>query len=144
MNNEIKEFEYPVLVHWEDTDAQGVVYHANYIKFMERARSDVIRRLGLVQRDMAEKGAMIVVAELSIKYRRAARLEDRLTVKTRLVQLRRASMVLEQDIWCGDVLLTRGMVKAAFVNSSTFAPIAVPDYVYEKFSPCVVTDSADA
>lgn len=82
--SESKVFEYPVRVQWEDTDAGGVVYHANYIKFMERARSEALRADGLNQRKLeSEQGIVILVAELSIKYKRAAQLEDLLTVKTR-------------------------------------------------------------
>lgn len=82
--SESKVFEYPVRVQWEDTDAGGVVYHANYIKFMERARSEALRADGLNQRKLeSDQGIVILVAELSIKYKRAAQLEDLLTVKTR-------------------------------------------------------------
>lgn len=100
--SESKVFEYPVRVQWEDTDAGGVVYHANYIKFMERARSEALRADGLNQRKLeAEQGIVILVAELSIKYKRAAQLEDLLTVKTRVEKLGRASVVLNQSVWRG-------------------------------------------
>ena len=126
---------YPVRVFWEDTDAGGVVYHSNYLKFMERARSEMIREAGISQTAMAEEcGAVIVVAGLSIDYRRPARLEDELTVRTRLVSLRRASCELAQDIYRGDELLTTGRVRAACVNPETHRPVPFPEKLHAAMS----------
>ena len=136
--SESKVFEYPVRVKWEDTDAGGVVYHANYIKFMERARSEALRADGLNQRKLeAEQGIVILVAELSIKYKRAAQLEDLLTVKTRVEKLGRASVVLNQSVWRGDELLTDGRVKVAAVKKAELKPVPLPAEIYDMFKAYV-------
>lgn len=91
---------FPVRVYWEDTDAGGIVYHSNYLKYMERARSELIRALGVSQE--AERtnpnGLLFVAASVSIRYRRAAKLDDDLVVKTRVKSLGRASIVFEQNV----------------------------------------------
>ena len=123
--SESKVFEYPVRVQWEDTDAGGVVYPANYIKFMERARSEALRADGLNQRKLeAEQGIVILVAELSIKYKRAA-------------QLGRASVVLNQSVWRGDELLTDGRVKVAAVKKAELKPVPLPTEIYDMFKAYV-------
>ena len=87
---------FPVRVYWEDTDAGGIVYHANYLKFMERARSDMLRRIGFGQNDQRgrEDGVLFVVASLNIAYHRAAVLDDDLEVITSIEKLGRASLIL--------------------------------------------------
>ena len=82
-------FTLPVRIYWEDTDAGGIVYHANYLRYMERARGEFLRSAGFEQRRMQEAGMpVIVVADLSLKYRRPAKLDDLLTVKTRVKLIR--------------------------------------------------------
>ena len=126
--SESKVFEYPVRVQWEDTDAGGVVYHANYIKFMERARSEALRADGLNQRKLeAEQGIVILVAQL----------EDLLTVKTRVEKLGRASVVLNQSVWRGDELLTDGRVKVAAVKKAELKPVPLPAEIYDMFKAYV-------
>lgn len=129
-----KQFTYPVRVQWEDTDAGGVVYHANYIKFMERARSEAIRSLGLSQTEMAADG-VIVVVDLSISFRRPAVLENELVVRSRLVRMRHATCELEQDIWRGEELLTEGAVRCAFVDPASKAPRPFPKPFYNAMLP---------
>ena len=86
-----KEFLFPITVYWEDTDAGGVVYHANYLRFMERARSESLKSLGCFQMEMArENRAQLVVVSVSIRYRRPALLEDKLVVHSRIVGLKRS------------------------------------------------------
>lgn len=121
--------EFPVEVYWEDTDAGGIVYHSNYLKYMERARSAMLKSLKVSQ---TESGYLFVAASVSIRYRRAARLEDSLTVRTRILQLRRASIVFEQNIWRGSELITEGEVRIGVVSRSTMAPAAMPEALYEK------------
>lgn len=125
------EHVYPVRVFWEDTDAGGVVYHSNYLKFMERARSEMIRESGVSQTAMAaECGAVLVVASLSIEYRRPAVLEDALHVRSALAELRRASCVIRQDIFRGEELLTRGSVRIACVDPKTHRPVPFPEKLH--------------
>ena len=108
---------FPVRVYFEDTDLTGIVYHANYLRFMERARSDMIALAGADQREAQEGGeGVYVVADLSIRYRAPAKLNDELVVVTRLVTLRAASLVIHQRVMRGEEILTDAMVTAAFVT----------------------------
>jgi acyl-CoA thioester hydrolase len=108
---------FPVRVYFEDTDLTGIVYHANYLRYMERARSDMIALTGADQRaaQEAREGAY-VVADISIRYRAPAKLDDALVVVTHLETLRAASLVIHQQVMRGDEILTDAMVTAAFVT----------------------------
>lgn len=129
-------FRYPVRVHWEDTDAGGIVYHANYLKFMERARSEILRANGISQRVRPddENAVLFVVADLSIKYRQAARLEDELTVETAVLRLGGASIVFSQNILAGERIITEGTVRVACVNAGTMAPTPIPKAIRAQFA----------
>ena len=100
--------EFPVEVYWEDTDAGGIVYHSNYLKFMERARSNLLKELKVAQANSLTDpdGVLFVAVSVAIRYRRAAKLEDHLTVRTRIKTLRRASIVFEQNVYRGSELIT--------------------------------------
>ena len=118
-----KIYSYPVRVYWEDTDAGGIVYHANYLRFMERARTEFLRSLGLEQRKMQLEGApVIVVSVLDIKFVRSAVLDDALTVQTRIKQLRRASIVFEQTIVRGEETICKAQVRCASVDMKLGVP----------------------
>jgi acyl-CoA thioester hydrolase len=92
-------FIWPIRVYWEDTDAGGIVFYANYLKFMERARTEWLRSLGVSQSQLQEHtGCMFVVTRTDVRYAASARLDDALSVRTRVVSKARASMVLEQEI----------------------------------------------
>src|SRR5215471_17158366 len=102
-------------VYIEDTDLGGVVYHANYLRFLERARSDLLRSLGIDQRAAFENGEGIyAVTEMHIKYRRPARLEDELVIVSHVAEIRGASCVIEQKILRGHDLLAKATMTAAF------------------------------
>ncbi len=104
-------------VYIEDTDFGGVVYHANYIRFLERARSDMLRSLGIDQRAALETGVGVyAVAEITVKYCRPARLEDDLVVVSRLQEVRAASCLISQKIFRGEEIIVEATVKAAFIN----------------------------
>jgi len=120
-------------VYTEDTDLGGVVYHANYLHFLERARSDMLRCLGINQRATLESGIGIyAVSELQIKYCRPARLEDELVVVSRLGDLRGASCVIYQKILRGQELLADATVKAAFLTPAG-RPTRQPAEWVQKF-----------
>ncbi len=103
-------------VYFEDTDLSGIVYHANYLRFMERARSDMLRLAGIDQRAAQESGAGAwAVTDLSITYRSPARLDDDLVVVSTVRAVRGASVVIDQHIRRADMVLTRASVTAAFV-----------------------------
>jgi acyl-CoA thioester hydrolase len=105
-------------VYFEDTDVAGIVYYANYLKFMERARSDMLRAAGIDQRAVLEAGeGVYVVAEAEIKYRRPARLDDDLVVLSRVREVRAASCVIHQRVMRGDEILTDALITAAFLSA---------------------------
>ena len=108
---------FPVRVYFEDTDLAAVVYHANYLRFMERARSDMLRAAGVDQRAAVEAGeGVYAVADLSIRYRGAAKLGDDLIVVTDVLEVRAASVVIQQRVMRGDQILTDARVTAAFLT----------------------------
>ncbi|HYJ52399.1 MAG TPA: YbgC/FadM family acyl-CoA thioesterase [Allosphingosinicella sp.] len=104
-------------VYFEDTDLAGVVYYANYLKFMERARSDMLRCAGVDQRGAIEGGVGVyVVAEANIKYRASAKLDDALRVLSEVREVRAASCVIHQRVMRGDDILADAMITAAFIS----------------------------
>lgn len=108
---------YPVRVFFEDTDLSGIAYHANYLKWCERARSDMLRLLGIDQRAAFEAGAgHYAVSEAHIRWRRPAKFEDVLTVVSRALELRAASARLLQRVLRGEELLAEVEIVAAFVT----------------------------
>ena len=105
-------------VYFEDTDVAGVVYYANYLKFMERARSDMLRSAGIDQRGVLEAGeGVYVVAEANIKYRQPAKLDDALVVLSSVCAVRAASCVIHQRVMRGRELLADAMITAAFLSA---------------------------
>lgn len=109
---------FPVRVYYEDTDLSGIVYHANYLKWFERARSDLLRLLGIDQRAAQEAGeGTYAVAELTIRYLAPARLDDAVVVATRAIELRAASCRLHQQAWRGDALLAEAHLRVGFVGA---------------------------
>ena len=110
------EHRFPVRVYFEDTDLSGIVYHANYLRFMERARSAMLRAAGIDQRAAHEAGeGAYAVRDLHIRYLAPAKLDDTLSVITRLERIRAASVVIHQRVMLGGLLLVEARVEAAFV-----------------------------
>jgi acyl-CoA thioester hydrolase len=108
---------FPVRVYFEDTDLTGVVYHANYLRFMERARSDMLRVAGIDQRCAMERGeGYYTVAGLAIKYRRPAKLDDALVIFSKVIDVRAASCVIQQRVMRGLELVADADVTAAFLG----------------------------
>ena len=111
-----REHRFPLRVYFEDTDLSGVVYHANYLRFMERARSDMLRLVGIDQRGVMEAGGgAYAVSDLAIKYHRPARLDDALVVVSRLIQVRAAAVAIHQRVMRGPEILAEANVTAALV-----------------------------
>jgi acyl-CoA thioester hydrolase len=122
------DFRWTVRVYWEDTDAGGVVFYANYLKFFERARTEWLRGLGIEQQALKDSaGAVFVVEETRVKYRRPARLDDELTVTVALQNQGRSSLTLAQQAWRGSDLLAEGQVRIACVDVTRFRPRRLPD-----------------
>ncbi len=112
-------FQHPVRVYWEDTDAGGIVFYGNYLKFMERARTEWLSSLGFGQESLRASGeGMFIVAETRLRYLQPARLDDRLMVTVKLVERGRASMLFAQNVWRDDLLLTAGEVRIGWVQKS--------------------------
>jgi len=108
---------FPLRVYFEDTDVAGIVYYANYLKFIERARSDMLRLIGVDQRGALEGGeGVYAVAELAVKYRAPAKLGDDLVVVTAIEAVRAASVLIHQRVMRGDELLANARVTAAFLT----------------------------
>jgi acyl-CoA thioester hydrolase len=127
------EHRYAVRVYFEDTDVAGIVYYANYLRFMERARSEMLRAAGIAQRDTLEAGeGVYAVAEAHIKYRRPARLDDALIVSSRVREVRAASCVIHQRVMRGDEVLADAFVTAAFLSPEG-RPKRQPREWVEKF-----------
>jgi acyl-CoA thioester hydrolase len=132
-----REHRYPVRVYFEDTDLSGVVYHANYLRFMERARSDMLRLAGVDQRAAHEAGfGAYAVSDLHIKYHAPARLDDELVVSSRLVALKAASCRIHQRVMRDTLLLADASVVAAFVAPSG-RPVRQPKPWIEAFSALI-------
>lgn len=126
-------------VYYEDTDAGGVVYHSNYLNFMERARTEWLRALGFEQTDLRDQlQVLIVIHSMQIAFKKPARFNDLLTVKSHLTALGQSSWHCAQTILKGDEILIEAQVKAAFVNSQTFKPIRIPAAVLKVAKPLVL------
>lgn len=124
----MKEFSWPVRVYYEDTDAGGVVYHANYLAFMERARTEWLRALGFGQRELAEElGVLFAVRSMELDFRKPARFDDELTVTAAIENLARARIDFAQEIRAesGEVLCS-GRVRVACIDGDRFRPCAIP------------------
>ncbi len=133
-----KTFVWPVRVYYEDSDAQGVVYYANYFKFMERARTEWIRSLGVEQDTLMRKDRRIfVVVDTTAEFLSPARFNDLLVVTVRLTDLSRATFSMGQDIFRNNIdgeLLCRGTIRAAFLNADTLKPARLPDTLFKDFT----------
>ena len=130
-------FHWNVRVYWEDTDAGGIVFYANYLKFFERARTEWLRSLGLQQQSLREAtGGMFVVTDTQTRHHRPARLDDLLLVTTRLQELGRASMTLEQVAWLGEgpgaQRLCEGQIRIGWVDASAMRPMRIPATLIDK------------
>ena len=131
-------FAWPIRVYYEDTDAQGVVYYANYFRFMERARTEWLRALGVNQVAlMQEERRIFVVTETNAQFLVPARFNDEIVVTARLAGLTRATFDIEQNIYRDSLdgeLLLKGSVRAAYLNADTLRPTRVPASIFEEKS----------
>jgi acyl-CoA thioester hydrolase len=146
LNNEI--FSVPIRVYYEDTDAGGLVYHTNYLKFMERARTEWLRNLGIEQQSLLEQSIGFVVKDLTMKNSKAAVFNDMLSISCQVVELKKASMLFMQHAYrVKDVanthnnnnamsnekeLLVSAEVRVACVDLGKMKPIAIPDFILRE------------
>lgn len=140
-------FAWPVRVYWEDTDAGGIVYYASYMKFMERARTEWLRALGIDQvRLKEEHGLMFVVVDVEAHYRKPARYDDQLQVTCRVRETTRASLTLDQQVYraaqgcagaadaLGGELLLDGRVRAACLDAQKYRPRPLPPQLWKQIN----------
>lgn len=127
-------FVWPIRVYIEDTDAGGVVFYANYLKFMERARTEHLRSLG-IELDVwqNEERRLFVVRALEVKFQKPARFNEQLQVRTSLQRVKRASVVCHQPIYRGEELLIDATVQLACVDADSLSPVAIPAAMQEAF-----------
>jgi len=123
-------FSFGIRVYWEDTDAGGVVYHASYVRFLERARTEWLRALGFGQQALREsEDLVLVVRDMNIGFEKPARLDDELRVSVVLAERRRASLLIGQVITRGDQALVRANVRVACLVASSFRPRPLPEWL---------------
>ena len=128
-------FHWPVRVYWEDTDAGGVVYYANYLKFMERARSEWLRSAGFEQDALRdEAGVLFVVRRVEVDYLAPARFNDALDVSVVLHEAGRASLVVRQELTRGGSCLARAVVTLACVDAALFKPARIPPPILQSLT----------
>lgn len=122
-------------IYFEDTDAGGIVYYVNHLKFMERARTEYLRTLGYAQSALAQSGVLFVVRSAEIAYRAPARLDDALLVSAKVVALKKASLVFTQTIVrsADQLLLCEGRFSIACVHTQTLKPRAIPEVLQALF-----------
>jgi acyl-CoA thioester hydrolase len=122
-----KRFEFPCRIYWEDTDAGGVVYYANYLKFMERCRTEWLRALGVDQHRMRmERGLQFAVVDLQVKYLRPAVLDDEIVVTAELLSLTGATINFKQGVYRDHLQLIDAGARVACLDSATLKPRAIP------------------
>ncbi len=129
-------FSWQIRVYYEDTDAGGVVFYANYLKFFERARTEWLRAMGFHQHSLAQtEGVIFVVKNTSVDYLSPAKLDDVLTLTVVIEKLGRASISFVQEAWRSDpdtgntTLLARGSITVVSVDTATFRPQAIPEKI---------------
>ncbi len=132
--NKMMTHDFPVRVYYDDTDAGGVVYHANYLKFCERARTEYLRSLGFENSGIREQtGTIIVVKKIEAEYLQPARLDDSLIVQTRLLSIKNTSFVMEQKVIKGEGDIFVMNVLLVFIDDKVGRPAKIPEAVKEIF-----------
>lgn len=127
-------FVWPIRVYYEDTDAGGVVFYANYLKFFERARTEMLRSYGFEQDDlMAKVGIIFVVRAVQVDYLSPARFNELLSVQSTLTEIKKASLVFEQSIMRGHVELCKATIRIACLDTQSMRPKAIPENLLTHF-----------
>ena len=128
-------FYHTVKVYYEDTDAGGVVYYANYLKYLERARTEALTNIGLSNLQIKEKfGALIIVKSCNIEYKKPAYLEDNLSIRSFIKFVTKTSLMMNQVISNGDNIIVEAQVRLVFINNKS-KPVRLPEIIFNKFKP---------
>ena len=118
-------------VYYEDTDAQGVVYYANYLRFFERARTEALRGAGYGQMKLMKEGLIFVVRNVEMKLLKPARLDDELSINTSLVKLGKVSFDFHQDVFVGETLVTKAIIQCGCLDYQKFTRSSLPEYLHK-------------
>ena len=133
----MNEFSYKLKVFYEDTDAGGVVYYANYLKYLERARTEALIKIGLSNLKIKDNfKAYIIVKSCNIDYKKSAYLEDELNIKSYIVSLTKTSFVMSQTIIKNKIIIVEAKIHLVFVNEKA-KPTKIPKIVADKFKPYI-------
>ena len=128
-------FFHNVKVYYEDTDAGGVVYYANYLKYLERARTEALSTIGLSNLQIKDKfGALIIVKSCNIEYKKSAQLEDELKIRSFVKSVTKTSFYMNQIITNGETIIVEAQVRLVFVNEKG-KPVKVPEIIFDNFKP---------
>jgi len=133
----VTDFLWPVRVYYEDTDAAGVVYYANYLKFMERARTEYVRALGFEQDDLREQeNTLFVVRNVSLQLHKPARFNDELEVVSNIQKTARTNLIFKQTIRCvgEEAILSEAEIQVVSINASSWKPQAIPEIVLQAIN----------
>ena len=126
-------FLWPIRIYYEDTDAGGVVYHTNYLKFMERARTEWLRNLGFEQDELREvDGVIFAVRSVQVDYFMPAKFNDELMVSSKVIKFGKASITIEQEVMRKETILCKGIIKVATLDDKSFRPKAMPASLFDK------------
>ena len=132
-----KNFNHKIKVYYEDTDAGGVVYYANYLKYLERARTEALIKIGLSNLKIRDSfKALIIVKSCNIDYKKSANLEDELNIKSYILSLTKTSFVMSQTIIKNKIVIVEAKIHLVFVNEKA-KPIKIPKLVVDKFKPYI-------
>jgi acyl-CoA thioester hydrolase len=128
-------FYHTVKVYYEDTDAGGVVYYANYLKYLERARTEALASIGLSNLQIKQKfGALIIVKSCNIEYKKSAHLEDELKIRSFIKSITKTSFFMNQFITKNQEAIVDAQVHLVFINENS-KPVKVPDLIFDNFKP---------
>jgi acyl-CoA thioester hydrolase len=128
-------FYHTVKVYYEDTDAGGIVYYANYLKYLERARTEALATIGLSNLQIKEKfGALIIVKSCNIEFKKSAYLEDNLNIRSFIKSVTKTSFVMNQFISKDNNIIVEAQVHLVFVNDKS-KPVKVPQIIFDNFKP---------
>ena len=126
-------FTWPVRVYYENTDAGGVVYHSEYLKFFERTRTEWLRSLGFEQSELrTQHGIVFVIRSATVQYLRPAKFDDELQVLARVIKLGRSAFEFEQEIWRKDEKLVTAHIVVVCVHAEGFRPVSIPEHIRNK------------
>ena len=132
-----KNFNHTIKVYYEDTDAGGVVYYANYLKYLERARTEALIKIGLSNLKIRDNfKALIIVKSCNVDYKKSAYLEDELNIKSYILSLTKTSFVMSQTIIKNKIIIVEAKIHLVFVNEKA-KPIKIPKLVVDKFKPYI-------